>query len=138
MTQAQVQATTTTVARRTVGIVADGVVKVVLAAAFTVGAGPLGHRLGVETWLMVVCGVAMLIGGGVEIGFVRSRPLRTYRRLMVAYDAGWVLTALAGLLLARQGSSAGGEVWIGYQTAAPVVFAALLAVAGPRRVHPGN
>jgi hypothetical protein len=50
---------------------------------------------------------------------------------MVAYDSGWVLSALGGALLAWQGSSAGGEVWIGYQIAAPIVFAALLAAANP-------
>ncbi|MFI1757990.1 hypothetical protein [Streptomyces sp. NPDC020571] len=54
---------------------------------------------------------------------------RTYMRLMVAYDSGWVLATLAGLLMAWRGSSAGGEVWVGYQTAAPVVLAALLAAA---------
>lgn len=60
-----------------------------------------------------------------------SRPIRTYMRLMVAYDSGWVLTALVGLLMAWRDASAGGEVWIGYQTAAPLVFAALLLVSTP-------
>ena len=57
---------------------------------------------------------------------------RTYTRLMIAYDSGWVLTALAGLLMAWQGSGAGGEVWIGYQTGAPLVFAVLLATAAAK------
>ncbi|MFE3261924.1 hypothetical protein ACFXPS_25070 [Nocardia sp. NPDC059091] len=127
----QTQAMTTTATRRTVGIIADGSVKVLLAVAYTIGAAPLGHRLGVEAWLMVVCGVALLIGGGIEIGYVRSRPVRTYTRLMVAYDSGWVLATLAGLLLAWQGNSAAGEVWIGYQAAAPLVLAALLVAATP-------
>ncbi|KUH36303.1 MULTISPECIES: hypothetical protein [Streptomyces] len=117
--------------RRTVGIIADGVFKVLLAAVYIVGAAPLGRLLGVPAWLMVASGVALLIGGGIEIGYVRSRPVRTYTRLMVAYDSGWVLAALAGLLMAWQGSSAGGEVWIGYQTAAPVALAALLVAANP-------
>lgn len=117
--------------RRTVGIIADGVFKVLLAAVYIVGAAPLGRLLGVPAWLMVASGVALLIGGGIEIGYVRSRPVRTYTRLMVAYDSGWVLAALAGLLMAWQGSSAGGEVWIGYQTAGPVVFAVLPAAATP-------
>ncbi|MFJ5308387.1 hypothetical protein [Streptomyces sp. NPDC088350] len=114
---------------RTVGIIADGAFKVLLAAVYAVGSAPLGQLLGVPAWLMVVSGVTLLIGGGIEIGYVRSRPLRTYTRLMVAYDSGWVLTALAGVLMAWRGGTAGGEVWIGYQTAAPVVFAALLAAA---------
>ncbi|MFF9222034.1 hypothetical protein [Streptomyces viridosporus] len=112
-----------------VGIVADGVVKVLLGAAFVIGATRLGDLLGVPAWLMIASGVALLIGGGIEIRYVRSRPMRTYTRLMIAYDSGWVLTALAGLLMAWRGSSAGGEVWMGYQTAAPIAFAALLVAA---------
>ncbi|MEU9622396.1 hypothetical protein [Streptomyces sp. NPDC048155] len=116
---------------RTAGIIADGVVKVVLAAVYITGAAPLGRLLGVPAWLMIVSGVALLIGGGIEIGCARSRPMRTCMRLMAAYDGGWVLAALAGLLIAWQGGSAGGEVWIVYQTAAPVLLAALLVAANP-------
>ncbi|MFF2902555.1 hypothetical protein [Streptomyces sp. NPDC057966] len=119
------------VTRRTVGAVADGAFKVLLGAAGIVGAAPLGRLLGTPAWLMAVSGVALLIGGGIEIGYTRSRSMRTYTRLMIAYDSGWVLAALAGLLMARQGSGAGGEVWVGYQTAAPVLFAALLIAAAP-------
>ncbi|MEL5958125.1 hypothetical protein AADR41_25770 [Streptomyces sp. CLV115] len=124
------------VTRRTVGAVADGAFKVLLGAAGIVGAAPLGRLLGTPAWLMAVSGVALLIGGGIEIGYTQSRPMRTYTRLMIAYDSGWVLAALAGFLMARQGSSAGGEVWIGYQTVAPVLFAALLIAAAPARPIP--
>lgn len=127
----QVQAMTTASARRWVGIIADGTVKVILAGVYTIGAVPLGHRLGVETWPMIACGAALLVGGGVEIGYARSRPVRTYIRLMTAYDSGWAVATLAGLLVAWRGSSAGGEVWIGYQTVAPLVLAALLVAAAP-------
>ncbi|MFC8290542.1 hypothetical protein ACFUJ0_06595 [Streptomyces sp. NPDC057242] len=127
MTQAQ--AATPSATRRLAGIVADGVFKVVLGAAYLIGASWLGDLLGVSAWLMTVSGIALLIGGGIEIKFVRIRLIRTYMRLMVAYDGGWVLTALVGLLMAWQDGSAGGEVWIGYQTAAPLMFAALLLVA---------
>lgn len=129
MTQAQ--AATSSGTRRLAGVVADGVVKVLLGASFSIGAARLGDLLGVPTWLMIVSGVALLIGGGIEIGYVRSRPLPAYRRLMVTYDGGWVLATLAGLLVAWRGGTAGGEVWIGYQTAAPVALAALLMAATP-------
>ncbi|MGY3058073.1 hypothetical protein ACVWZD_002318 [Streptomyces sp. TE3672] len=122
------------VTRRTVGAVADGAFKVLLGAAGIAGAAPLGRLLGTPAWLMAVSGVALLIGGGIEIGYTRSRSMRTYTRLMIAYDSGWVSAALAGLLMARQGSGAGGEVWVGYQTAAPVLFAALLIAAAPVRM----
>ncbi|MFG3014114.1 hypothetical protein ACGFZB_27555 [Streptomyces cinerochromogenes] len=129
MTQAQT--VTSSATRGLAGIIADGVFKVLLGAAYLIGAAWLGDLLGVSTWLMVVSGVALLIGGGIGIKCVRSRPIRTYMRLMIAYDSGWVLTALVGLLMAWRDRSAGGEVWIGYQTAAPLVFAALLLVATP-------
>ncbi|MFI7058138.1 hypothetical protein ACWDOR_28570 [Streptosporangium canum] len=136
MTQAQT--VTSPAKRQLVGVIADGAFKVLLGAAFIIGAARLGDLLGVPSWLMAVSGVALLIGGGIEIGYVRSRPMLTYTRLMVAYDSGWVLATLAGLLMAWQGSGAGGEVWIGYQTAVPIVFAALLVAAPSMRPASGT
>ncbi|MFG2128993.1 hypothetical protein ACGFNV_14510 [Streptomyces sp. NPDC048751] len=126
------------VTRQTVGALADGAFKVLLAAVCIAGAAPLGRLLGTSAWLMVVSGTALLIGGGIEIRYTRSRSMRTYTRLMIAYDSGWVVAALTGLLLARQGSGAGGEVWMGYQTAAPLVFAALLVAAAPVQMASGT
>lgn len=120
------------VTRRTVGAIADGAFKVLLAVVCIAGAAPLGRLLGTPAWLMAVAGAALLICGCTEIGYTRSRSMRTYTRLMIAYDGGWVLTALAGLLTAWRGGDAGGEVWMGYQTAAPLVFAVLLVTAPPR------
>ena len=132
------QVVESSVTRRTVGIIADGAFKVLLAVVYIAGAAPIGRLLGVPAWLMVVSGVALLVGGGLEIRYVRSRTMRTYTRLMVAYDGGWMLTALAGLLMAWQGGSAGGEVWIGYQTAAPLGFIALLIAANPSQTASGT
>ncbi|MET8339228.1 hypothetical protein ABZV14_17500 [Streptosporangium canum] len=125
----QTQTVTSPATRQVVGVIADGAFKVLLGTAFIIGAARLGDLLDVPSWLMAVSGVALLIGGGIEIRYVRSRPMPTYTRLMVAYDSGWVLATLAGLLMAWRGSSAGGEVWIGYQTAVPIAFAALLVAA---------
>ncbi|MFG3125790.1 hypothetical protein ACGFYO_27715 [Streptomyces sp. NPDC048201] len=122
------------VTRQTIGAVADGAFKVLLAVVCIAGAAPLGRLLGTAAWLMVVSGLALLIGGGIELRYSRSRSMRTYTQLMIAYDGGWVLAALAGLLMVRQGSSAGGEIWMGYQTAAPIVFAALLVAAPPAQM----
>ncbi|MEV5527787.1 hypothetical protein [Streptomyces prunicolor] len=82
--------------RLTAGIIADGVFKVVLGAAYIAGAAPLGRLLGVSGLLMVVSGVALLIGGGIEIGYARSRPVRTCLRLVGAYDSGWGLAPPRG------------------------------------------
>lgn len=132
------QVVTSRATRQTVGAIADGAFKVLLAAVYIAGSAPLGRLLGTPAWLMVVSGVALLIVGGIEIRYTRSRSMRTYTQLMIAYDSGWVLTALTGLLMARQGSRAGGEVWMGYQTAAPIVFAALLIAAAPLRMTSGT
>lgn len=117
--------------RQRIGIIADSAVKVLLAAVFLLGAIPLGRQFGVPTWLMAASGAALLICGGVEIKYLRSRPARTYLRLMIGYDAGWALATLAALASAWGSNDAGGEMWIGYQTAAPIVLAALLLAAAP-------
>ncbi|MFJ9673305.1 hypothetical protein ACIRP5_21260 [Streptomyces sp. NPDC101221] len=124
------------VTRQTAGALADGAFKVALGAACLAGAAPLGRLLGTPTWLVAVAGVGLLIGGGVGIACTRSRSQRTYVRLMVAYDSGWVLATLTGLLLAWRGGTAGGEVWVGYQAAASVAFAALLIAAAPAQAAP--
>lgn len=135
MSPTQVMASTAA-RRKVVGIIADGVVKVLLAAGFILGATRLGTLLGVPTWLMVISGLALLIAGGTEIRYVHTRPARTYTRLVITYDIGWTLATLAGLLMARQGSSAGGEIWIGYQTVAPLALATILIASTPAPATP--
>ncbi|MDF5759414.1 hypothetical protein [Spongiactinospora sp. TRM90649] len=132
MIQSQNVASTAAGARR-MGIIGDGVFKVLLGAVFLVGAVQLGDLLGVPAWLMIASGAALLGGGGIEIMYVHRRTARTYMRLMVAYDSAWILVTLGGLLMTWRGGAAGGELWVGYQTAAPVVLAALLVTAAPAR-----
>ncbi|MGW4458964.1 hypothetical protein ACWEJQ_22655 [Streptomyces albidoflavus] len=119
--------------RGTAGAVADGGFKIVLAVAYMAGAGPLARLLGTPVWLVVVAGVVLLVGGGVELAYTGSRSMRTYTRLMVGYDSGWVLAALAGLLVAWRGGGVGGEVWMGYQVVAQAVFAVVLVAGGSTR-----
>ncbi|MEY6564943.1 hypothetical protein AB8B12_08335 [Streptomyces sp. PGLac3x] len=123
--------------RGTAGAVADGGFKIVLAVAYMAGAGPLARLLGTPVWLVVVAGVVLLVGGGVELAYTGSRSMRTYTRLMVGYDSGWVLAALAGLLVAWRGGGVGGEVWMGYQVVAQAVFAVVLVAGGSTRRGPG-
>ncbi|MET7511653.1 hypothetical protein [Streptomyces albidoflavus] len=123
--------------RGTAGAVADGGFKIVLAVAYMAGAGPLARLLGTPVWLVVVAGVVLLVGGGVELAYTGSRSMRTYTRLMVGYDSGWVLAALAGLLVAWRGGGVGGEVWMGYQVVAQAVFAVVLVAGGSTRQGPG-
>lgn len=111
------------------GILADGAVKILLAAVYLVGAESLSSRLGVPSWLMIACAAALLVAGGSEFAYLRSRSTSTYTRLMIGYDTGWAITTGVAVLLAWQGHRTAGELWIGYQTLAPVAFAVLL-IAG--------
>lgn len=126
--------------RMLAGAIGDGVFKVVLGAAFLVGGARFSDLLGAPTWLLAVSGAALLIGGGIEAAYVRRRPMATCLRLMIAYDIGWVLASAVALVLAWQGSTAGGELWTAYLTAAPLVLAALLvgaaATPAPTPVRP--
>ncbi|MFE2294392.1 hypothetical protein [Streptomyces sp. NPDC059452] len=115
--------------RMLAGAIGDGVFKVVLGAAFVLGNGWGGELLGVPAWLMAASGAALLIGGGIEVVHVRRRPMATCLRLMIAYDSGWVVASGIALVMAWQGSTAGGELWVVYLTVAPLVMAALLVRA---------
>lgn len=109
------------------GIVGDGIVKILLAAGYVIAASPLGHLLGVAAWLMITTGVLMLVCGAAEIRYAGIRPAGTYLRFLAGYDTGWVLATVAALLAAQQGSTGGGEIWMAYQAVAATVLAALLA-----------
>ncbi|MFJ7059131.1 hypothetical protein ACIQVA_15590 [Streptomyces microflavus] len=126
--------------RMLAGAIGDGVFKVVLGAAFLIGGARFGNLLGAPTWLLAVSGAALLIGGGIEAVHVRRRPMATCLPLMIAYDIGWVLASAVALVLAWQGSTAGGELWTAYLTAAPLALAALLvgaaATPAPASVRP--
>ncbi|WP_411079275.1 hypothetical protein [Streptomyces sp. cmx-18-6] len=123
------------------GAIGDGVFKVVLGAVLVVGSARFDDLLGVPAWSLVIAGAALLIGGGIEVRYVRRRAMATCLRLMIAYDGGWVLATALALVTAWQGSTLGGEIWIAYLTVAPLVFAALLvgaAAASVRSSTPGT
>ncbi|WP_051025458.1 MULTISPECIES: hypothetical protein [Nocardia] len=126
----------TPITGQAVGILADGAVKILLAAVYIVGAESLSHRLGVATWLLIACAATLLIAGGGELAYLRNRPVSTYMRLMIGYDSGWSIVTVVALLLAWQGNRTAGELWIGYQTIAPLAFAALLIAADGRDSAP--
>lgn len=122
----------TPITGQAVGILADAAVKILLAAVCLVGVESLSHRLGVAAWLLIACAAALLVAGGSELAYLRSRPMSTYMRLMIGYDSGWSIVTAAALLLAWQGHRTAGELWIGYQTIAPLAFAALLIASDGR------
>ncbi|WP_018488665.1 MULTISPECIES: hypothetical protein [unclassified Streptomyces] len=108
-----------------VGAVSDGAFKVLLGTALAVSPA-FGSLFGVPTWLMVVTGSAVLIGGSVEMAYAHRRPLATCVRLMFAYDIGWTAATAVALGVAWLGGTAGGEIWAGYQAVASLAFAILL------------
>lgn len=111
-----------------VGAISDGAFKVLLGAAFTVSPD-IGSMFGVPVWLMVATGSALLIGGTVEIVYARRRSLSSCIRLMLAYDIGWTVATAVALGAAWLGSTAGGEIWAGYQALAAPALAVLLVRA---------
>ncbi|WP_062999282.1 hypothetical protein [Nocardia mikamii] len=121
----------TPITGQAVGVLADGAVKILLAAVYIAAAESLSHQLGVAAWLLIACAIALLIAGGSELAYLRSRPMSTYMRLMIGYDSGWSIVTVVALLLAWQGNRTAGEFWIGYQTIA-LAFAALLIAADGR------
>ncbi|MGW1201794.1 hypothetical protein [Streptomyces cyaneofuscatus] len=115
--------------RMLAGAIGDGAFKVVLGAAFAVGSAWLDDLFGVEAWLILIAGAALLIGGGIEVVYVRRRPMATCLRLMIAYDIGWAVASAVALVVAWQGGTAGGEIGVAYLLVAPLALAALLVGA---------
>ncbi|MFJ3433405.1 hypothetical protein ACIPMU_07555 [Streptomyces cyaneofuscatus] len=122
--------------RMLAGAIGDGAFKMALGAAFAIGSTWLGDVFGVPTWLMVIAGAALLIGGGIEVVYVRRRPMATCLRLMIGYDIGWVVASAVALVVAWRGGTAGGEIGVAYLTVAPLALAALLMGAAATDVCP--
>ncbi|MFF2534939.1 hypothetical protein [Streptomyces cyaneofuscatus] len=122
--------------RMLAGAIADGAFKVVLGAAFAVGSAWLADLFGVEAWLVLIAGAALLIGGGIEAVYVRRRPMATCLRLMIGYDIGWAVASAVALVVAWQGGTAGGEIGVAYLVVAPLALAALLVGAAATDAQP--
>ncbi|WP_210418115.1 hypothetical protein [Ruania zhangjianzhongii] len=115
------------------GYLGDGLFKAVLAAVYALAAAPIGRLLGVDVPLILLTAGILLLSGVAEIVFARRRAAQPYIWYLVGYDSGWlVLTALA-LILAGQGSSAGGELWFAYQALGSVVLATAFAIGARSR-----
>ncbi|MGW6636887.1 hypothetical protein [Streptomyces cyaneofuscatus] len=121
--------------RMLAGAIGDGAFKVVLGAAFAVGSAWLDDLFGVEAWLVLIAGAALLIGGGIEVVYVRRRPMATCLRLMIGYDIGWAVASAVALVMAWRGGTAGGEIGVAYLVVAPLALAALLVGAAATDVR---
>ncbi|RLV66889.1 glycoside hydrolase family protein [Streptomyces sp. CBMAI 2042] len=121
--------------RMLAGAIGDGAFKVVLGAAFAVGSAWLNDLFGVPAWLVLIAGAALLIGGGIEVVYVRRRPMATCLRLMIGYDIGWAVASAVALVVAWQGGTAGGEIGVAYLVVAPLALAALLVGAAATDVR---
>ncbi|MER7743794.1 hypothetical protein ABT013_00825 [Streptomyces bacillaris] len=112
-------------ASKLAGAISDGAFKVLLGTALAVSP-TFGSLFGVPAWLMVVTGSAILISGTVEIAYAHRRSMAACVRLMFAYDTGWTVATVVALGVAWLGSTAGGEIWAGYQAVASLAFTVLL------------
>ncbi|MEU3267097.1 hypothetical protein [Streptomyces bacillaris] len=112
-------------ASKLAGAISDGAFKVLLGAALAVSP-TFGSLFGVPAWLMAVTGSAVLISGTVEMVYGPRRSMAACVRLMFAYDVGWTVATVVALGVAWLGSTAGGEIWAGYQAVASLAFAVLL------------
>ncbi|MFF9795182.1 hypothetical protein [Streptomyces bacillaris] len=112
-------------ASKLAGAISDGAFKVLLGAALAVSPA-FGSLFGVPAWLMVVTGSAVLISGTVEIVYGPRRSMAACVRLMFVYDIGWTVATAVALGVAWLGSTAGGEIWAGYQAVASLAFTVLL------------
>ncbi|WP_112491388.1 hypothetical protein [Streptomyces bacillaris] len=119
------------------GAISDGAFKVLLGAALAVSP-TFGSLFGVPAWLMVVTGSAVLISGTVEIVYGPRRSMAACVRLMFVYDIGWTVATAVALGVAWLGSTAGGEIWAGYQAVASLAFAVLLLRAPASAAPPAT
>lgn len=117
------------------GYLADGLFKITLAAVYTLAAAPIGRLLGAEAPLIRTTAVVLLLSGVAEVVFARRRSAPRYVWYLVGYDSGWLLMTGAALLVARQGGSAGGELWFGYQLLASAVLATAFAIGARPQVQ---
>lgn len=116
-----------------VGYLADGIFKAVLAAGYALAAAPIGRLLGVDVPLILITAGILLLSGVAEIVFARHRPIRPYVWYLVGYDSGWLALTVLALILAGQGSSAGGELWFAYQALGSAVLATAFAIGARSR-----
>lgn len=110
-----------------IGFLADGIFKLLVAAAYLVVQPILSDLLGVPAWVLVLSAVAVSLSGVAEIVFSLTSGDGTHTRFLVAYDSAWVLATVLAVLL---GSGAGGWIWLFYQ----VVASSLMALAFTRGV----
>lgn len=72
---------------------ANGAFSAVSGAALLAGAGALDGTLGLETWFLAVCGVALL-GYGATLWLVaRTEPVVAAAQFATIMDAAWVVGA---------------------------------------------
>ncbi|MEU3857154.1 hypothetical protein AB0F03_07240 [Streptomyces sp. NPDC028722] len=84
------------VTHRMIGVIADGVFKVVLAAVCA-AAAPLGRLFGVPVLLLVVSGVALLIGAEASRSDSRAAGRRARTRVLVAAAPTWAAPDRSGI-----------------------------------------
>ena len=126
--------TTRSSRRLYVGYLADGLFKMALAGGYALAAAPIGQRLGVDVPLILITAGVLLLSGLAEIAFARRRATAQYVWYLVGYDSGWLVVTALALIVARQGSAAGGELWFAYQALGSAALATAFVIGARSRL----
>ncbi|MGW5360756.1 hypothetical protein [Actinopolymorpha pittospori] len=117
------------------GLLADGLFKILVGAAYLLLLPLVSRELGAPGWLVLVAAVLVLLSGLAEALFALHRDPRRHIRYLIAYDSGWALVTVFCLLLALAGFGGGGlagSAWLAVQALGSAVLAAVF-LAGIHR-----
>lgn len=102
------------------GFLADGLFKLLVAAAYLVLNAAFSDLLGVGTWWLAATAAMVALSGVAEIVFAARSGAGSHTRYLVAYDGGWILVTVIVLLL---GPASWGWAWLLYQALASPLIA---------------
>ena len=114
-----------------IGVLADGVFKIVLAAAYAAFSAPLSNALDVPGW--IIQATAILVAGSGIAEIVASRhPERRQVIMLAVYDSAWVVASGVAVLTAGRGVGGSGSAWFLFQAIASIILAALFLMRRER------
>lgn len=117
-----------------IGFLADGCFKLLVAIGYVATLPLLTDVLAVGGWLIMITGALVAVSGVAEIIFAVRSGSGSHTRFLIAYDSGWMIISIVAIILAINGVSTAGAIWLGYQVlAAPIIAAVFALGALPNR-----
>lgn len=111
-----------------IGFLADGCFKLLVAIGYVATVPLLTNALAVGAWLIMITAVLVAASGIAEIIFAVRSGSGSHTRFLIAYDGGWVIISVVAIILAFNGVSTAGTIWLGYQVLAAPIIAAVFAL----------